>query len=444
MNSLLIKNAKIVNEGEIQEGDILIKDGRIEKIAGEISAESVKQLVDARGKALLPGMIDGQVHFREPGMEHKATIATESRAAVAGGITSFMDMPNTIPNTLNSESLEAKYRLASDRSVANYAFYMGASNDNLEDIKSLDPNAACGVKVFMGDSMGSMLVDSPDTLEEVFKHSPTLIATHCEDTPLILENEESYRQIHGDNIPFELHPIIRSEEACYKSSSFAVELAKKHGARLHVLHISTAKEVELFSSEKLADKQISAEACVHFLVFSDEDYAAKGSLIKCNPAIKNAEDRAGIIQGLMEGRLDTIATDHAPHTWEEKQNSYFNAPSGLPLVQYALPSLLENYHDGIFSLEFIVEKVSHAVADRFQVKDRGYIREGYWADLSLVDLETITEARHRNVLSKCKWTPFDGYDFRSSIAATWVNGNLVWKDGEPQESDFGMRLVFDR
>lgn len=444
MNSLLITNAKIVNEGEVQEGDVLIKNGRIEKIGSEISAESVKQIIDAKGKALLPGMIDGQVHFREPGMEHKATIATESRAAVAGGITSFMDMPNTVPNTLSSDVLEDKYRLAADRSLANYSFYLGASNDNLEDIKSLDPNAACGIKVFMGASTGNMLVDDPEILDNIFKHAPTLVATHCEDTPTILENEESYRQIHGDDIPFELHPIIRSEEACYKSSSFAVELAKKHGTKLHVLHISTAKEVGLFTDDALKDKQISAEACAHFLVFSDEDYAEKGSLIKCNPAIKTAEDRAGIIQGLMEGRIDTIATDHAPHTWEEKQNSYFDAPSGLPLVQYALPSLLENYHDGIFTLEFIVEKVSHAVAERFQIKDRGYIREGYWADLTLVDLEKPTLAQHRKVLSKCKWTPFDGYEFRSSIATTIVSGNVVYLNGDIRDAHFGQRLEFAR
>ena len=444
MRSLLITNAKIVNDGEIQEADILIKSGRIEKIASEITADATSTVYDARGKILMPGMIDGQVHFREPGMEHKATIATESRAAVAGGITSYMDMPNTIPNTLTAEILEEKYQLAAKHSLANYSFYLGASNDNLESIKSLDPNAACGVKVFMGASTGNMLVDDPDTLEQIFKHSPILVATHCEDTPTILENEESYRQIHGDDIPFELHPIIRSEEACYKSSSFAVELAKQHGTKLHVLHISTAKEVELFSNDDLQDKQISAEACVHFLVFSDEDYAEKGSLIKCNPAIKTAEDRAGIIQGLMEGRIDTIATDHAPHTWEEKQNSYFQAPSGLPLVQYALPAILENYHDGIFTLEFIAEKVSHAVAKRFQIKDRGYIREGYWADLTLIDLDKTTKALHRNVLSKCKWTPFDGYEFRSSIVATWVNGNRVWYNGEIEDNSLGMRLAFER
>jgi dihydroorotase len=444
MDSLLITNAKIVNEGVIQTGDVLIKAGRIEKIAAQISADSAKQILDAEGKALLPGMIDGQVHFREPGMEYKATIATESRAAVAGGITSFMDMPNTIPNTLNSDVLEAKYQLAAQHSVANYSFYLGASNDNLEAIKSLDPKAACGIKVFMGASTGNMLVDDPDTLNDIFKHAPTLVATHCEDTPTILENEESYRQIHGDDIPFALHPLIRSEEACWMSSSFAVNLAKQHGTKLHVLHISTAKEVELFSKAALADKQISAEACAHFLVFSDADYADKGSLIKCNPAIKSAEDRAGIIQGLMDGRLDTIATDHAPHTWEEKQNSYFHAPSGLPLVQYALPAILEHYHDGIFSLEFIAEKVSHAVAERFQIKERGYIREGYWADLTLVDLNKTTAARHDQVLSKCGWTPFDGTNFRSSIAATLVNGKLVYADGILRDMGFGQRLIFDR
>ncbi len=444
MDALLIRNAQIVNEGKIQSGDVLIKSGRIAKIAAEISAEGISQVIDAKGKTLLPGMIDGQVHFREPGMEYKATIATESRAAVAGGITSFMDMPNTIPNTLTSEVLEDKYRLAADRSIANYSFYLGASNDNLESIKSLDPKAACGIKVFMGASTGNMLVDNPDILDDIFKHAPTLVATHCEDTPTILENEESYRQIHGDKIPFAMHPIIRSEEACFKSSSFAVDLAKQHGTRLHVLHISTAKEVELFTNQALADKQISAEACVHFLVFSDDDYADKGALIKCNPAIKTAEDRAGIIQALMDGYIDTIATDHAPHTWKEKQADYFQAPSGLPLVQYALLSLLENYHDGIFSLPFIVNKISHAVADRFQIIERGYIREGYWADLVLVDLNKPITARHDRVLSKCHWTPFDAYTFRSSIDTTIVNGKVVYSDGKVHEVGFGQRLQFDR
>lgn len=445
MNSLLIANARLVNEGRIAMADVLIRDGRIAAIGGQLSAPGVRVL-DAQGRYLMPGMIDDQVHFREPGLTHKADIASESRAAVAGGITSFMDMPNTIPNTLTSETLHEKKQLAAGRSAANYAFYLGASNDNLEAIKALNPRDACGVKVFMGASTGNMLVDDPDVLEQIFTHSPILIAAHCEDTPLIMENEESYRGIYGDSIPFHLHPVIRSEAACYKSSSLAMELAQRCGTRLHILHISTAKEAEMLSDLPLEDKQITAEACVHFLHFADEDYASKGALIKCNPAIKSAEDRAGIIQALMDGRLDVIGTDHAPHTWAEKQNgSYFKVPSGLPLVQHALQTVLEHYHDGIFSLEFIVEKTSHAVARMFNIPDRGYIREGYWADLVLVDLEKPFLATHANSLSKCGWTPFDGYTFRSSIAATVVNGQLVWQDGQLLDvAPAGMALAFDR
>ncbi|MBU0654426.1 MAG: dihydroorotase [Gammaproteobacteria bacterium] len=445
MSSLLIVNANLVNEGQITNSDVLIRNGRIEAIGNNLSGSGAVVL-DAAGRYLLPGMIDDQVHFREPGMTHKADMASESRAAVAGGITSFMDMPNTIPNTLTSDILNDKKRLAEGRSVGNYAFYLGASNDNLEAIKALDPKDACGIKVFMGASTGNMLVDDPDVLEQIFTHAPTLIAAHCEDTPTILENEESYRGIYGDNIPFNLHPVIRSEAACFKSSSLAMELAQRCGTRLHILHISTAKEAEMFSDRPLKDKMITAEACVHFLHFADEDYAAKGALIKCNPAIKTAEDRAGIIQALMDGRLDVIGTDHAPHTWDEKQNSsYFKAPSGLPLVQHAMQTLLEHYHDGIFSLEFIVEKTSHAVADMFNIKQRGYIREGYWADLTLVDLEKPFLATHANSLSKCGWTPFDGFEFRSSIAATIVNGQLVWKDGKLIDvAPLGMALEFDR
>lgn len=445
MSSLLITNARLVNEGQITAADVLVRDGRIAAIGGQLSAPGVKVL-DAQGRCLMPGMIDDQVHFREPGLTHKADMASESRAAVAGGITSFMDMPNTIPNTLTSGILHEKKQLAAGRSAANYAFYLGASNDNLEAIKALNPRDACGVKVFMGASTGNMLVDDPDVLEQIFTHAPTLIAAHCEDTPLIMENEESYRGIYGDSIPFHLHPVIRSEAACYKSSSLAMELAKRCGTRLHILHISTAKEAEMFSDLPLEDKRITAEACVHFLHFADEDYASKGALIKCNPAIKSAEDRAGIIQALMDGRLDVIGTDHAPHTWAEKQSgSYFKAPSGLPLVQHALQTVLEHYHDGIFSLEFIVEKTSHAVAQMFNISDRGYIREGYWADLVLVDLEKPFLATHANSLSKCGWTPFDGYTFRSSIAATVVNGELVWQDGQLLEvAPAGMALAFDR
>ncbi len=445
MSSLLIVNANLVNEGQITEGDVLVRNGRIEAIGNSLNGSGAVVL-DAAGRYLLPGMIDDQVHFREPGMTHKADMATESRAAVAGGITSFMDMPNTVPNTLTSTILNEKKQLAAGRSMGNYAFYLGASNDNIESIKALNPKDACGIKVFMGASTGNMLVDDPDVLEQIFTHAPTLISAHCEDTPTILENEESYRGIYGDNIPFNLHPVIRSEEACYKSSSMAIELAQRCGTRLHILHISTAKEAEMFSDAPLKDKRITAEACVHFLHFSDEDYASKGALIKCNPAIKTAEDRAGIIQALMDGRLDVIGTDHAPHTWDEKQNSsYFKAPSGLPLVQHAMQTVLEHYHDGIFSLEFIVEKTSHAVAEMFNIKERGYIREGYWADLTLVDLEKPYTATHAGSLSKCGWTPFDGYEFRSTIAATVVNGQLVWKDGQLRKvAPVGMALEFDR
>ncbi|UJS24024.1 dihydroorotase [Thiothrix winogradskyi] len=445
MSSLLIVNANIVNEGQIVEADVLVHDGRIAAIGKHLSAPGVAVL-DAAGRHLLPGMIDDQVHFREPGMTHKADMATESRAAVAGGITSFMDMPNTIPNTLTSAILNDKKQLAAGRAAGNYAFYLGASNDNLEAIKALNPRDACGIKVFMGASTGNMLVDDPEVLEQIFTHAPTLISAHCEDTPTIMENEESFRSIYGDNIPFSLHPTIRSEAACYKSSSMAMELAKRCGTRLHILHISTAKEAEMFADIPLKDKRITAEACVHFLHFADEDYASKGALIKCNPAIKTAEDRAGIIQALLDGRLDVIGTDHAPHTWEEKHNpSYFKAPSGLPLVQHALPLVLEHYQDEIFTLEFIVEKTSHAVAEMFNIKERGYIREGYWADLVLVDLEKPFTSTHANSLSKCGWTPFDGYEFRSSIAATLVNGQLVWQDGKLLDvAPVGMALEFER
>ncbi len=444
-SSLLIVNAQLVNEGQITQNDVLIRNGRIEAIGKELSREGV-EVLDAQGRHLLPGMIDDQVHFREPGLTHKGDMATESWAAVAGGITSFMDMPNTVPNALTSERLKEKKQLAAGRSAANFAFYLGASNDNLEAIKALNPKDACGVKVFMGASTGNMLVDDPEVLEQLFTHAPTLVAAHCEDTPTILENEESYRGIYGDAIPMSLHPIIRSEAACYKSSSLALELAKRCGTRLHILHISTAKEAEMFSEAALKDKRITAEACVHFLHFSDEDYASKGSLIKCNPAIKTAEDRAGIIQGLLDGRLDVIGTDHAPHTWDEKHNgSYFKTPSGLPLVQHALQAVLEHYHDGIFSLEFIVEKTSHAVAELFDVKERGYIREGYWADLVLVDLQKPNLATHATSLSKCGWTPFDGYEFRSSIAATLVNGQVVWRAGKLRDvAAPGLALEFKR
>jgi len=444
MGTLLILNAKIVNENSIFESDIYVRNGRIDKIAKDLSSMKVQQVIDIKGKYLLPGMIDDQVHFRDPGMPQKGTIKTESQAAVAGGITTFFDMPNTIPNVLDSEILEDKMMLAAENSIANYSFYHGTSNDNLEAIKAIDPLACCGLKVFMGASTGNMLVDDIEILNGVFEHAPVLVATHCEDTPTIIENEENYRQIYGDDIPFELHPKIRSEEACYKSSSLAIELAKTHDTKLHVLHISTAKEAEMFSDVAIAEKRITAEVCTHFLSFTEEDYAEKGALIKCNPAIKTEVDRAGLFQGLMDGRLDVIGTDHAPHTWNEKQGNYFNAPSGLPLVQYAMPSLLEHYQDGIFSLEFIVEKTSHAVAELFNIKDRGYIREGYWADFVVIDTENAITARHEDVISKCAWTPFDGYHFRSSVHATIVNGNLVFINNKVRKGTLGRRVEFSR
>ncbi len=375
----------------------MIRDGLIERLGADLSAQAADHVIDARGLTVLLGMIDSQVRFREPGMSNKADIASESRAAVAGGITSYLDMPNTIPNTLNRALLEDKYTLAATRSRANHGFYFGAANDNLEEIKRLDPRAACGVKVFMGASTGNMLVDDLSVLEGIFRHAPTLIATHCEDTPTIRANEERYRASYGENVPIELHPLIRSRKAC-----------------------------------------------VHFLHFTEADYATKGTLIKCNPAIKTAADRVGLIDALLADRLDIIATDHAPHPWEEKQRGYFGAPSGLPLVQYALLSLLEHYHDGRFTLPFIARKTAHAVADCFQIKERGYIREGYWADLVLLDLERGTTASNADVLSKCGWTPFDGYRFRSRVHATIVSGQVAWENGVIQPSVRGRRLAYNR
>jgi dihydroorotase len=444
MGTLLILNAKIVNENKIFESDIYIRSGRIETIGKDLSSLKVQNVLDVKGKYVLPGMIDDHVHFREPGMTYKGTIKSESKAAVAGGITTYFDMPNTVPSVLNSEILEDKMKLAAEKSLANYSFYHGTSNDNLEDIKAIDPLACCGLKVYMGASTGNMLVDDEATLNDVFKHAPLLVATHCEDTPTIIENEENYRQIYGDNIPFELHPKIRSEEACVKSSTLAIELATAHDARLHILHISTAAETEMFSDLPLSEKRISAEVCCHYLAFCEEEYETKGSLIKCNPAIKTAVDRAGLFQGLLDGRLDVIGTDHAPHTLDEKQGSYFDTPSGMPLAQYALPSLLEHYQDGIFTLEFLVEKTSHAVAKLFNIKERGYIREGYWADLVVVDVKNGSTAKNENVISKCGWTPFDGYEFRSSVHATVVNGDLVYTNNKVRTGTVGKRVEFDR
>ncbi len=444
MTDTLITNARMVSDGRILEGDLRIRRGRIEAMGPSLTADGA-QVLDAQGRYLLPGMIDDQVHFREPGLTHKADIATESAAAVAGGITSYMEMPNTSPPTLSHEALEAKFQLAASKAVANYSFYLGASNDNLEAIRSLDPCAACGIKVFMGASTGNMLVDDPDILEGIFAEAPVLVATHCEDTPTIERNEQAMRAQFGEDVPIYMHPKIRSDEACWLSSSLAVELARRHGTRLHVLHISTARELALFQAGPMGDKQITAEACVHFLHFDQSDYDRLGTRIKCNPAIKTAHDREALIQAIVDGQIDIIATDHAPHLLSEKSGSYFQAPSGLPLVQRALQVVLELVHDGVFDLPLVVEKVAHAPARRYQVKERGYLREGYWADLVLVDLEQGEIDADDKALYKCGWTPFDGYRFRSSIAATWVNGHLAWHEGRLQAGlPTGMRLEFDR
>jgi len=444
MNTILIKSATIVNENKQFVADILIKDGFIERIDKSIDAPAGK-VIDAEGLYLFPGCIDDQVHFREPGLTHKANIYTESRAAVAGGITSFMEMPNTVPNTLTQELLADKYAIAAQTSLANYSFFMGASNDNIEEVLRTDTVNVCGVKVFMGSSTGNMLVDNPTTLENIFSKSPRLVATHCEDEATIKSNLEHFKQLLGENIPVRLHPKIRSEEACYLSSSMAVELAKKHGTRLHILHISTEKETHLFDNTiALKDKKITAEACIHHLWFSDKDYESKGNLIKWNPAVKTENDRDGILKAVLDGRIDVIATDHAPHTLEEKSQPYLQAPSGGPLVQHALPAMLELHHRGKISLEQIAEKMAHNVATCFQIEKRGYVREGYWADLVLVDLNAPWKVTTDNILYKCKWSPFEGTTFQSKVVGTIVSGNLVWDKGGLIEGENGERLTFVR
>lgn len=443
MPKRLISNARIVNEGTIREADLLIDNGRIEKIAPDIEARSDWEVFDAHGRHLLPGMIDDQVHFREPGGTHKGDIATESAAAVAGGITSFMEMPNVDPPTLDAERLEDKYRRAEGRARANFGFYLGASNENIEQIRNLAPNTACGVKVFMGASTGNMLVDDPEALNAIFSLCPVPVVTHCEDTPTIQANERHYRNLYGDDVPMAMHPHIRSADACYMSSSLAVDLAHRHDARLHVLHLTTAREMTLFSAAPLDGKRITAEVCAHHLFFNDNDYATKGTQIKCNPAIKTEVDRQALLRAVAEDRIDVIATDHAPHTWEEKQQNYFKAPAGLPLVQHALLSLLQHYHLGRLPLATIVEKTSHAPARVFGVVDRGYIREGCWADLVLVDLHKPYTVNKGNILYKCGWSPFEGFTFQSSIIATFVNGEPAYRDGEVQPVVQGRRLEFD-
>ncbi len=448
MNATLIVNARLVNEGREFDGDLRIQDGRIAQIGSGLAARQGDTVVNAAGRRLLPGMIDDQVHFREPGMEHKADMAIESAAAVAGGLTSFMDMPNTNPPTLNRDALEDKYRRANGRCRANYGFYMGASNDNLADVRVIDPKATPGVKVFMGASTGNMLVDNPETLDGIFRDTPVPIITHCEDTPTIDANLALFKAKYGEDIPVECHPDIRSREACIKSTLLALSLARRHDTRLHVLHISTADELALFEQGALirADgsrKRITAETCIHFLRFAREDYARLGNLIKCNPAIKDASDRDALIAALGDDRIDVLATDHAPHTLEEKARPYASAPSGLPLVQFALNAALELVHEGKLTTAQVVQKFAHAPAQLFDVSQRGFLREGYAADLVLVD-DTPYTVQRSDVLSKCGWSPFEGTTFHSRIAATWVNGHLAWDGSALLGEPVGQRLQFDR
>jgi dihydroorotase len=445
MNTTLILNANIVNEGKVFEGDILIKGERIEIVGKDLASRQAEVVIDARGKYLLPGVIDDQVHFREPGLTHKANIASESHAAVAGGITSFMEMPNTSPPTFTQALLEDKYAIAAHASLANYSFFIGASNDNVEEVLKTDIHKVCGLKIFMGSSTGNLLVDNPKVLETFFSRFPTLIATHCEDESTIRKNLEAAKARFGEEVPMQEHPLIRSEEACYLSSSMAVELAKKHGTKLHILHISTAKEIALFDNTlPLEKKKITAEACVHHLWFNNTDYDRLGTLIKWNPAVKTTQDQQAILQGLLHNNIDVIATDHAPHLLEEKQNTYFKAPSGGPLVQHSLVAMLEMHHQGKIGLARVVEKMSHNPAILFQIKERGFIREGYFADLVLVDLNKAWTVSKENVLAKCGWSPFEGQKFRSSVTHTIVSGHLAYENGMFSHKQMGHRLLFDR
>ena len=445
MNSTLILNAKIVNEGRIIEGDLLINGSYIERVDKNLQSVSAKRILDAKGKYLLPGAIDDQVHFREPGLTHKASIFTESRAAVAGGVTSFMEMPNTVPPAFTQKLLEDKYQIAAKTSLGNYSFYIGASNDNLEEVMKTDVKKICGLKIFMGSSTGNLLVDNPKTLTGFFSNFPSIIATHCEDEPTIRKNMELFREKYGSDLPAKMHPQIRSHEACYLSSSFAVDLARKHGTHLHILHISTEKETHLFdNSIPLKDKKITAEACIHHLWFNEADYAKKGMLIKWNPAIKSSIDQQEVFNALLDDRIDVIATDHAPHTWQEKQNSYFNAPSGGPLVQHSIVAMMEFHKQGKISMEKMVEKMCHNPAILFQIDKRGFIREGYFADLVLVDPNSAWEVSKPNILAKCGWSPFEGQTFSSSIHSTWVSGHLAYSEGKIDDSKLGHRLAFLR
>jgi len=440
----LLKNAQIINEGSLVAADVIIQGDRILKVAKLID-DSEAEVIDLRGKFLMPGVIDDQVHFREPGLTHKGRIYTEAKAAVAGGITSFMEMPNTKPQALSQALLEDKYLIGAKDSLANYSFFMGASNENLEEVLKTNPKHVAGVKIFMGSSTGNMLVDDKQVLNDIFSKCDMLIAVHCEDEETVRKNSAQLKAEYGEELPLRFHPVIRSEEACYKSSSMAVELAKKHGTRLHVLHISTDKETNLFRNDiPLNQKRITAEACIHHLWFDESSYDQKGTLIKWNPAVKSLKDKEGVWKALLDNRIDVIATDHAPHTIDEKNNTYFEAPSGGPLVQHALVAMLEFYHQGKVSLEWIVEKMCHAPATCFQVKERGFIREGYYADLVVVDLDKPWVVAKDNILYHCGWSPFEGETFKSSIVKTFINGNLVYDGGVFDESHRGMRLEFER
>ncbi len=444
MGKILISNARLINEGEIRDADVLIDGERIAKIASGIAATDGMEVIDAGGRYLLPGMIDDQVHFREPGLTNKGNMATESAAAVAGGITSFMDMPNVNPLTTNRDALAEKHLLARGRCTANYGFYFGATNDNIEEIKALQVNDGCGIKAFMGASTGDMLIDSPEALELLFEHAPVMVVTHCEDSPMIWKNEDGAREKYGEDVPMSEHPHIRSAEACLKSSSYAIDLATRHNALLHVLHLTTAVELDQFAEVDRAEKRITAEVCVHHLWFDESRYADLGTRIKCNPAIKSAEDREALIAAVKAGRLDIIATDHAPHTASEKESTYFKAPAGLPLVQHSLLTLFDLAARGELPLELIVDRTSHAVADIFGVVDRGYVREGYYADLVMVDAAKPYTVETSNLLYKCRWSPFEGHTFSSSIETTIVNGTPVYRNGLLTGNMAGQRLDFNR
>jgi dihydroorotase len=445
MKSILITGANIVNEGRISPGDILVKDGRIAKIGSDLSSESADIHIDGRGKHLFPGVIDDQVHFREPGLTHKGEIYTEARAGVAGGTTTYMEMPNTVPQAVTIELLEEKFARAKEVSLANYSFFFGGTNDNLEEILKLDLRNVCGLKVFQGSSTGNMVVDNIESLEGIFKEYKGLLAIHSENDHIIKANLEEYKKIYGDDIPVKFHPKIRSEEACYDASSRAIAMAKKYGTRLHVLHISTAKELELFdNSIPLAQKHITSEACIHHMWFAEEDYDTKGNLIKWNPAVKTANDREKIFQAMLDDRIDVIATDHAPHTLEEKALSYTKAPSGGPLIQHSLVAMLDFYHKGKISLEKIAQKMAHNLAILFRIEDRGFIREGYFADLVLVDLDSSWTVSKENILAKCGWSPFEGHTFQSKVTHTIVSGHLAYEEGIFHEEKKGERITFSR